>query len=110
MNDMPEAEMQFNAAKEAVTKKLESDWTTGSNVYWQYERAKKLGVNYDLNQKIYTQVQEMELSDLKIFFNNHVKGNEYSICVIGNKSNMDFGALETLGELKQLELEELFGY
>ena len=110
MNNMPEAEMQFNSAKEAVTKKLESDWTTGSNVYWQYEQAKKLGVNYDLNQKIYTQVQEMELSDLKIFFNNHVKENDYSICVIGNPSNMDFNVLKTLGELKQLELEELFGY
>ncbi|MDC3209446.1 insulinase family protein [Chitinophagales bacterium] len=110
MNNMPESEMQFNSAKEAVTKKLESDWTTGSNVYWQYEQAKKLGVNYDLNQKIYAQVQEMELGDLKIFFNNHVKGNDYSICVIGNPSNIDFNVLETLGELKQLELEELFGY
>ena len=63
-----------------------------------------------MNQKIYAQVQEMELSDLKIFFNNHVKGNDYSICVIGNPSNIDFNVLETLGELKQLELEELFGY
>ena len=32
--------------------KLQSDWTTGANVYWQYERAQRLGIDYDVNKKI----------------------------------------------------------
>ena len=110
MNNMPEASMQFESAKEAVVKKLESDWTTGKGVYWQYEKAKKLGVDYDLNQKIYAQVQSMSLSDLKVFFEAHVKGKQYSICVIGKKENMNMEVLKGLGELRELELEEIFGY
>lgn len=110
MNNMPEAPMQFNAAKEAVVKKLASDWTTGSAVYWQFEKAQKLGVDYDLNRKIYEQVQVMELSDLKLFFEEHVKGKQYTICVIGKKENMNMDVLQSLGELNELSLEEIFGY
>jgi len=110
MNEMPEAKIQFEAAKEAVIKKLESDWTKGSGVYWSYESAQKLGVNYDLNKQVYEQIQTMTFEDLKTFFTQHIKGKKYSICVIGNKSKMDMKVLGALGELKELELEEIFGY
>lgn len=110
MNNMPEAEMQFNAAKEAVIKKLESDWVTGSSVYWQYEKARDLGLDYDVNKQIYDQIQGMTLDDLKTFFDGHVKGKDYHICVIGNKANVNFEALRELGEYQELSLEEIFGY
>lgn len=110
MNDMPEAEMQFNAAKEAVIKKLESDWVTGSDVYWQYESARDLGLDYDVNQNIYEEVKSMTLNDLKAFFDSHIKGKHYHICVIGKKDNIDLNVLQSMGEFQELSLEEIFGY
>ena len=110
MNNMPEALKQFEGAKEATIKKLESDWTTGANVYWSYEKAQKLGIDYDINEKVYNQIQDMTLEDLKTFFNNHIKGKQYSICVIGNKNNMSMDVLKQLGEVQELSLEEIFGY
>ena len=110
MNDMPEAQMQFEASKEAVIKKLESDWTTGSSVYWSYERAQNLGVNYDMNEKVYQQIQNITLDDIKMFFNEHIMGKQYSICVIGDKTKMDMKVLGKLGEVKELDLVEIFGY
>jgi predicted Zn-dependent peptidase len=110
MNNMPEAEMQFASAKEAVIKQLESDWTTGMNVYWKYEKAKRLGIDYDVSEKIYNQIKPMSLADLKVFFDEHIKGRNYSICVIGDKSKMDMKVLGALGEVRQLTLEEIFGY
>ena len=110
MNEMPEANMQFESAKEAVIKQLESDWTTGMNVYWKFEKAKKLGIDYDMNEKVYEQIKTMSLEDLKVFFNQHIKGKQYSICVIGNKEKMDMNVLGQLGKVKELSLEEIFGY
>ncbi|MCB9256947.1 MAG: insulinase family protein [Chitinophagales bacterium] len=110
MNEMPKAQMQFDAAKEAVIKKLESDWTTGSSIYWAYERAKKLNLDYDVNQKIYEQVQAMSLEDLNHFFEKHIKGKQYSICVIGNEEKIDFKQLEQMGKLQKFSLEEIFAY
>ena len=110
MNNMPEAEMQFNAAKEAVIKKLESTWTTGSSVYWEYESARDLGLDYDVNRRIYEEVKNITLDDLKAFFDGHVKGKSYHICVIGKKENIDLDVLRSMGEFQELSLEEIFGY
>lgn len=110
MNNMPEAKMQFESAKEAAIKKLESDWVTGSNVYWQYENAKKLGRDYDVREKVYEQIKNMTLEDLTTFFNNHIKGKNYHIAVIGNKEQLDTKSLQKLGIINELSLEELFGY
>ena len=110
MNDMPEAEMQFNAAKEAVIKKLESTWVTGSSVYWEYESARDLGLDYDVNRQIYEEIKNTTLDDLKAFFDAHVKGKSYHICVIGKKENIDLDVLRSMGEFQELSLEEIFGY
>lgn len=110
MNNMPEAEMQFNAAKEAVIKKLESTWVTGSSVYWEYESARDLGLDYDVNRRIYEEVKNITLDDLKAFFDGHVKGKSYHICVIGKKENIDLDVLRSMGEFQELSLEEIFGY
>ena len=40
MTNMPEAEEQFNAAKEATLKKLAAQRITKSNIFWNYERFK----------------------------------------------------------------------
>ena len=110
MNNMPEAEMQFNAAKEAVIKKIESTWVTGSSVYWEYESIRDLGLDYDVNRRIYDEIKNTTLDDLKAFFDAHVKGKSYHICVIGKKENIDLDVLRSMGEFQELSLEEIFGY
>ena len=50
------------------------------------------------------------LDDLEKFFNENIKGRKYSYCVIGKKADLDMEALGKLGTVKELTLEELFGY
>jgi zinc protease len=50
------------------------------------------------------------LKDIKSFFNTKIKGNNYTYLVIGNKELVDMNVLEKMGELKELSLEEIFGY
>lgn len=110
MNNMPEAELQFKGAKEAVIKKLESSRTTGSSIYWTYEANKKRGVEHDLNQQIYEEVQQMDMGSLVDFFNQHIKDKQFSICVIGNPETLDKKVLKSMGNIEEVSLEELFGY
>ena len=110
LNEMPQAELQFNGAKEAVLKQLETSRITNQNVYWTYESAKNRGVDYDLNKQMYVAVQKMTLADLVTFFEQHIKGKKYSICVIGNEKTVDKEILKSFGELKEMELVQLFNY
>lgn len=110
MNEMPKAELQFNGAKDAVLKQLESSRTTGDDIYWTYEAHKKRNLDRDLNYTIYEAAKNMTLSDLFKFFDQHIKDKKFSVCVIGNPENLDKKVLNSMGELKELSLEELFGY
>ena len=95
---------------EKFIKKLESTWVTGSSVYWEYESVRDLGLDYDLNRRIYEEIKNITLDDLKAFFDAHVKGKSYHICVIGKKENIDLDVLRSMGEFQELSLEEIFGY
>jgi len=110
MSDMPEAEDQFNAAKEATLKKLAAQRITKSNVFWSYERLKKLGINNDNREAMYNAIKNMKMEDLRNFFNKNIKGENYNVMVIGNKKDIDFKALKKLGEVQEMDVDYLFNY
>ena len=85
MSDMPEAQEQFNAAKEATLKKLAAQRITKTNVFWSYERLQKLGIDNDNREEMYNTIKDMTIEDLRNFFNTNIKGENYNVMVIGNK-------------------------
>ena len=110
MTNMPEAEEQFNQAKEATLKKIAAQRITKSNIFWTYEGLKKRGITNDNREEMYNTIKNMTLEDLKNFFNENISGKEYNVMVIGNKKDMDFAALRKLGEVKELDIDYLFNY
>ncbi|WP_405604419.1 M16 family metallopeptidase [Polaribacter sp. Asnod1-A03] len=110
MNDMPEAEKQFNAAKEATLKKLAAQRITKSNIFWSYERLQKLGIDNDNREEMYNTIKNMTMEDLKAFFDKNVKGESYNVMVIGNKKDLDVKSLQKLGKIKELDIDYLFNY
>ncbi|MCW3125923.1 MAG: protease3, partial [Bacteroidetes bacterium] len=75
-----------------------------------YDRAKKRGLNYDIRKDMYAKIPTISMADLNAFFEKHIKGKPFTYMVIGKKENVDFKVLETLGTVKELSLEEVFGY
>ncbi len=110
MNNMPEVADQFNGSKLAALKKIETSRTKESNIFWKYLSARDLGRDYDMNRDIYEKVQKMEMTDLKSFFDQNIKNKNYNYLVIGDKKLVNENVLKSLGEYKELTLEELFGY
>ena len=110
MNNMPEAEKQFKAAKEATLKKIAAQRITKSNIFWSYERLQKLGIDKDNREQIYNTIKKMTLKDLNLFFNKNIKGESYNVMVIGNKKDLNVESLKKLGKIKELEIDYLFNY
>ena len=110
MKSMPESEVAFAAAKKAVLENIRTTRITKTGILFNYERAKKQGLDYDIRKDIYSKVQDMKLADVKRFHSEHVSYKNYSIAVIGNKKLLDQKVLEKYGPVKWLTLEELFGY
>lgn len=110
LNDMPLVPQQYEGARASVVKTIESDWITRDGIFWAYDRAQKRGINYDVRKEIYEKAKTMTLEELNKFFTQHVKGKKYTYCIIGKKEDLDMNALKALGDVKELSLEELFGY
>jgi predicted Zn-dependent peptidase len=110
MNNMPEAEKQFEAAKTATLKKIAAERITKSNIFWKYEGLKDRGIDHDNRKEIYKEVESMTMEDLKTFFNDNIKGSKYTALVIGNKNDLEMKSLEKLGKVQELEVDYLFNY
>jgi len=110
MSTLPRAEKQFEQAKISALKQIETTRRTGSSILWGYESAQKLGIDYDMNEKIYPEIQKMDFDGLQAFFDANIKGRTYNYMVIGKKTEIDFEALKKLGPVEELSLETLFGY
>lgn len=110
MSTLPRAEQQFEQAKLSALKKIETSRTKGRDILWRYQSAQDLGIDYDMNEKLYPIIDKMTFEDVQQFFDSNIKGKTYTYMVIGKKSEMDMKALEKLGPVKELTLEEVFGY
>ena len=110
MNNMPKVQGQFEDAKIAALKKIETSRTKRSQLFWNYLRAKELNMNYDLNRDIYPVLEKITLSDLETFFNENIKDKKYTFLVIGDKKLIDHNLLRKLGSYEELTLEQIFGY
>lgn len=111
MNDMPEAENQFEDAKISSLKRIETDRSKKRSIFFNYLNDKRLGFDYDLRKDYYESLKNIQMGDLKTYFNNNIKGKTYNYAVVGNEQSLDFKVLEqNLGKVEKLSLEQIFGY
>ena len=110
VNDMPVSAEQIETARQAILKKIETDRVTGSSVYWNYLSTLERGYDYDLRKATYGRMQNATQEDLLKFHKDNVRGRDYAILVLGSKDSVDMEYLESLGEVTELKLEDIFGY
>ncbi len=107
---MPEAESNMNNAKEAIEQKIRTERLTKSRVLSEYEKAKKLGIDYDIRQSLYNEVQNFDMNSLKEFHSSNISVGNRVVMVLGSKNDLDLAVLKKYGEIKHLTLKDVFGY
>ncbi len=110
LNMMPEAEANMNNAKEGIEQKIRTERLTKSKVLSEYEKAQKLGIDYDIRKDVYEGVQSFDMSSLREFHNSHIANGTRVVMVLGSKDDLDLEVLKQYGEIKHLTLEDVFGY
>lgn len=110
INQMPESEAAFGIAKEAVLSRLRTERTTGIDVLSSYIALRRLGLSEDRDRQIFERVQNMTLDDVKATQQKWVKDRHYTYGILGDIKNLDLNYLKTLGPIKTVSQEEIFGY
>ena len=110
MDTVPQSQKAFDIAKQAVTKRLEASRTTKLSIIYKYLSAKKMGRDYDLNERIYKALPSVTLSDLVKFVNDNISHKPFRYLILGDENELDMNALEKIAPVKKLTTEEIYGY
>ena len=116
IENMPISEDQIQNAVAAKIKEIKSSRVDDASIYWLERSLDKRALKTDLNQMIYNKL--MEVADdkkaavemLLDFHRKNVKGRAFTTLVLGDRDKIDIEHLRSLGEFKELSMEELFGF
>ena len=110
MNELPASENAFNIAKEGLTKQLASLRTTKMGIISKWHSMKELGLDYDLNQRIYEGLGKVTLQDVVNFEKANMADKPLRYLILGDEKELDVKSLEKIGSIRRLTTEEVFGY
>jgi predicted Zn-dependent peptidase len=110
LTDMPMADANLVIAKQSIRNSIATDRITHEGVLLSYERARRLGLDYDVRRDVYDQTQNMTFGELQKFQQAKIRGQNQVILVIGSKDRLNFKELAKYGTVQQLTLKEIFGY
>ncbi len=66
------------------------------------------GYTEDPNRSLIPQYKEMTFDDIVNFYNEHLKGQDFSIAIVGNKKEMDMEAIEKIAKIEKISASKLF--
>ena len=110
LNEMPASETAFQIAKDAVTKQIASRRVTKTGVLNAYLSAKRLGIDYDMMEKVYNALPSVSLQDIVNFEKEQMANKACRYIILGDEKELDMEALEKVGPVERLTTEEIFGY
>ena len=107
---LPEAPENLEIAKSAILNKIRTQRTHGIQVLYQYIRNKELGLTVPREKLVYDKVSQLTMYDLLATHEDWVKGRTYHYAITGDVKDLDMKFLSTLGPVKVVSSEEIFGY
>ncbi|MDB5273842.1 MAG: pqqL [Chitinophagaceae bacterium] len=110
LNEFPYSETLFANSLASLKETIASERITKMSVIAAYEKNKSLGITYDVRKDLYDKLSTYTYKDLLNFHVQHIKGKTNSIVIVGSKDKIDFAKLQKYGAVKELTLEEVFGY
>ena len=110
LDTIPQSETAFRIAKDAVAKQLASQRTTKFGIISKYLTMKRLGLDYDLDKKIFEQLPSVTLQDIIRFEQQQMSRKPYRYIILGDEKELDMPSLEKIGPVRRLSTQEIFGY
>lgn len=110
LDKLPESEILLTNCKASIKSQLESNRTIGTDVLFAFDNALKWGYKEDPSKAIYQNIDKISYNDLESFHASGYSKKPYAYFLIASKDKVKMSDLEKFGKVKELTLEEIFGY
>ncbi|WP_160138377.1 M16 family metallopeptidase [Chryseobacterium sp. c4a] len=110
LTTLPKSEQLFETAKSGLKKTIASERISQDGIIFSYLKSQKLGNNFDIRKNVYEQAPKLSFADINTFHDNEMKNKNYTYCIVAAQDKVNEADMQKLGEVKKLNLTEIFGY
>ncbi|MBL7803181.1 MAG: insulinase family protein [Saprospiraceae bacterium] len=111
LENMPVSNTQIENARQSVLKQISAGAIHKAELYWTWRTNRDRGfLNRDLRADVYQTLSRSGPDALLAFQQKYIRGRKFAWMVLGDRSKIDFDYLKKIGPVKELTLEEIFGY
>lgn len=110
LENMPVSPGQAENARDSILRRIETERLPPAGIYWAWRSQLDRGMQHDSRRDLYQTIQHVAVDDLVRFQEQYVKGRSYNMIVMGSKDQIDMDYLAGFGPVRELSMEEIFGY
>ncbi|MGE8552464.1 MAG: insulinase family protein [Chryseobacterium jejuense] len=110
LTTLPKSEQLFETAKSGLKKTIASERISQDGIIFSYLKAQRLGNNSDIRKNVYEQAPKLSFADINTFHDKEMKNKNYTYCIVAAQDKVNEADMQKLGEIKKLNLTEIFGY
>lgn len=110
LTTLPKSEQLFETAKSGLKKTIASERISQDGIIFSYLKAQRLGNNSDIRKNVYEQAPKLSFADINTFHDKEMKNKNYTYCIVASQDKVNEADMQKLGEIKKLNLTEIFGY
>ena len=110
IDEMPQSDKAFELAKQASMKRIATERTTKVGIINAYLQARRLGLDFDIKERIYNALPKITLKEMVEFEKQAMAKKPLRYLILGDEKNLDMKGLEKIGKIKKVTTQEIFGY
>ena len=110
IDEMPQSDKAFELAKQASMKRIATERTTKFGIINAYLQARRLGLDFDIKERIYNALPKITLKEMVEFEKQAMAQKPLRYLILGDEKNLDMKGLEKIGKIKKVTTQEIFGY
>ncbi|WP_027375260.1 MULTISPECIES: M16 family metallopeptidase [Chryseobacterium] len=110
LTTLPKSEQLFETAKSGLKKSIASERITQDGIIFSYLKSQKLGNDFDIRKNVYEQAPKLSFAEINTFHEKEMKNKNFTYCVVAAQDKVNEADIQKLGEVKKLNLTEIFGY
>ncbi|ATN04985.1 peptidase M16 [Chryseobacterium indologenes] len=110
LTTLPKSEQLFETAKSGLKKSIAAERITQDGIIFSYLKSQKLGNDFDIRKNVYEQAPKLSFAEINTFHEKEMKNKNFTYCVVAAQDKVNEADIQKLGEVKKLNLTEIFGY
>ncbi len=110
IDEMPQSDKAFELAKQASMKRIATERTTKFAIINAYKRAQRLGLDFDVMERVYKELPKITLKEMVEFEKQTMAKKPLRYMILGDEKNLDMKGLEKIGKIKRVTTQEIFGF